>query len=300
MHPFNLIAATVTPMEADGAIALQRIPELVQWLRTDGVTGLYVLGSTGEGPSLSSRERMRVAEAFAEAAAGKLRVIIQVGHNSLAEARDLAAHAASIGVDGISATPPSFFRPGSLDDLVSCAAEVASAAPDLPFYYYHIPSATGVDLPMPALIEAARARIPNFRGLKFSDARQFALQACIEAAGAEVEVFNGVDEMLLGALVLGTRSAVGATYNFSAPLYLRMIGLFQAGDLEGARHLQGRSAAMVEVLLRTCGLGGWKAAMALVGMDCGPNRNPLRTPSATERDRLKDELERIGFFDWAR
>lgn len=300
MRPFNLIAATVTPMEADGTIALQRIPELVQWLRADGVSGLYVLGSTGEGPSLSSRERMRVAEAFAEAAAGNLRVIIQVGHNSLAEARDLAAHAASIGVDGISATPPSFFRPDSLDDLVSCAAEVASAAPELPFYYYHIPSATGVELPMPALIEAARARIPNFRGLKFSDTRQFALQACIEAAGAEVEVFNGVDEMLLGAVVLGARSAVGATYNFSAPLYLRMIGLFQEGDLEGARHLQGRSAAMVEVLLRTCGLGGWKAAMALVGMDCGPNRCPLRTPGATERGRLKNELERIGFFDWAR
>ncbi len=300
MRPFGLIAAAVTPMEADGAIAFQRIPELVERLRADGVSGLYVLGSTGEGPSLSSRERMRVAEVFAEAAAGNLRVIVQVGHNSLAEARDLAAHAASIGVDGISATPPSFFRPRSLDDLVSCAAEVACAAPDLPFYYYHIPSATGVELPMPAFVAAARDRITNFRGLKFSDPRQFALQACLEVAGDELEVFNGVDEMLLGAVAVGAREAVGATYNFAGPLYLRMIERWEAGDLEGARHLQGRSAAMIEIILRICGLSGWKAVMPLVDMDCGPCRLPLPTPGSAERLQLKSELERIGFFEWAR
>jgi N-acetylneuraminate lyase len=243
---------------------------------------------------------MRVAEAFQEAAAGRLPVIVQVGHNSLAEACELASHAASLGVEGISATPPSYFRPGSVADAVSCAAHVAGAAPGTPFYYYHIPTVTGVDLSMPDFVAEARARIPNFRGLKFSDSRQFALQACLEAAGPDLEVFNGVDEMLLGAAAIGVRSAVGSTYNFAAPLYLRMLDRLKAGDLEGARFLQGRSVAMIDVILRTCGLGGWKAVLALLGMDCGPSRLPLRTPDEAERKRLRDELDRVGFFEWAR
>lgn len=299
--PFSgLIAAAVTPMNADGTIALDRIPALVERLAADGVAGLYILGSTGEGPSLTGLERRRVAEAFAEAAGQRLRVIVQVGHNSLAEARELAAHAASLGVGGISATPPSYFKPGSLEEVVSCAAEVAGAAPETPFFYYHIPAVTGVDVSLVQLVESAKRRIPTFRGLKFSDTRQFALQALIQEAGHDLEVFNGVDEMLLGALLVGAKAAVGSTYNFAAPLYLAMVERFETGDLEGARRLQARAVEMVDVVIRTCGLGGWKAVLALTGLDCGPSRLPIRTPGPDQRRQLEADLGRIGFFDWAR
>ncbi len=144
----GLVPAVFTPMHEDGSLNLTMVPVMVEHLLAQGASGLYVNGSTGEGVSLTSSERIAVAEAYVQAAGGRVPVIIQVGHNSLAEARALAAHAQAIGADAISATPPSYFKPGTLDALVDCMAQVSAGAHRLPFYYYHIPSVTGVDLDM--------------------------------------------------------------------------------------------------------------------------------------------------------
>lgn len=85
----GLVAATFTPLSADGSLDLDRIPAVVDHLERDGVSALYVLGSTGEGVSLTTQERMAVAKAYTEAARGRLPVVVQVGYNSLADARAL-------------------------------------------------------------------------------------------------------------------------------------------------------------------------------------------------------------------
>src|SRR5690554_2274667 len=105
----GLIAATFTPMKEDGSINLEPIGPIVDQLIEDGVEGLYVCGSTGEGPSLTTEERCRVAAAYTEAAAGRIPVIVQVGHTSLEDARHLAAHARRIGADAISAVAPYYY-----------------------------------------------------------------------------------------------------------------------------------------------------------------------------------------------
>ena len=97
----GLIAATFTPMQADGGLNLDVAPSIVEHLRGEGIAGLYVVGSTGEGVSLTGEERRATAEAFVRAASGRMPVIVQVGHNSIAEARQLAAHAERIGASAI-------------------------------------------------------------------------------------------------------------------------------------------------------------------------------------------------------
>src|SRR4051812_41480967 len=144
----GLIAAVFTPLRPDGSLDLDRVGPLVEQLLGDGVDGIYAVGSTGEGVSLTTPERQQVASAYVSAAAGRCPVVVQVGHNSLAEARGLAAHAQRIGATAISATPPTYFRPDTLSVLVDCLAEITAGAPDLPFYYYHIPSKTGVTFDM--------------------------------------------------------------------------------------------------------------------------------------------------------
>ena len=111
----GLVAATYTPFKPDRSLDLAAVPDLVERLLTDGVDGLYVCGSTGEGVSLSTPERKQVTEAYIAAAADRMPVVVQVGHNSLAEARDLAAHAEAAGADATSAMPPSYFKPGIFD-----------------------------------------------------------------------------------------------------------------------------------------------------------------------------------------
>ena len=87
----GLIAATFTPFHANSSIDLRRIKPVIDSVIAQGATGLYVCGSTGEGPLLSTEERLRVAEASVKAAAGRVPVVIQVGHNSIEEARGIAA-----------------------------------------------------------------------------------------------------------------------------------------------------------------------------------------------------------------
>ena len=164
----GLVAATFTPMHADGSLNLAQVAPLVDRLLQEGISALYVCGSTGEGPSLSTEERQQTAAAYVEAAAGRLPVVVQVGHCSLADACRLAAHAAQIGADAISSVPPWYFRPGSVEVVVDCLAQIAAAAPGLPFYYYHIPSLTGVAPDMVEFLRQAGPRLPTLVGVKYT------------------------------------------------------------------------------------------------------------------------------------
>ena len=116
----GLIAATITPFRDNGSIDLDAIGPMLNRLIDIGVAGFYVCGSTGEGMSLTNQERKSVVEASVDVVAGRVPVIVQVGHNSVIEAKGLAAHAAKVGADVISATCPSYFKvndPATLVEL---------------------------------------------------------------------------------------------------------------------------------------------------------------------------------------
>ena len=297
--PKGLLAATFTPMHADGAPNLAAIPGMIDHLERSGVAGLYVLGSTGEGPSLTFDERKAASSAFVEAARGRMPVIVQVGHESLDQARALASHAGAIGADAISAVSPVYFKPDSAATLVDAMAHVAAGAPDLPFYYYHIPSATGVSASMVEFLRLGGERIPNLRGIKFTSTDLAEYQQCLEFDRDRFAILYGRDEMLLSALASGASGAVGSTYNFAAPVYRRLMAAFDRGDFDAARREQSRSLALVDVVVRHGPRASQKAIMGLIGIECGPCRLPIRSLDGPERDALRSDLEAIGFFDWA-
>lgn len=294
----GLTAAAFTPMKDDALVDLDRIPDLVEHLLRDGVSALYVLGSTGEGVSLTLRERQRTAATFMQAVAGRVPVVVHVGHNSLQEAQILARHAQQIGASAISATSPYYFKPDSTRSLVDCLAVIAAGAPDLPFYYYHIPGKTGVELDLNDFLSLSASRLDSLVGIKFSDTRLHEVSACPYAE--RYDFVCGVDEMLLGAWMTGMRGAVGTTYNFATPLYNRLITCCEQGRIEEARRHQARASMMIKVILKTCGRPGFKAVMSLIGQDCGPHRLPHSTATPAQISEMRKALEEIGFFEWAR
>jgi N-acetylneuraminate lyase len=293
----GLVAAAHTPFHEDGSLHLARISRIVEHLVHSQVSAIYAVGSTGEGPSLTGAERKQVAEAYVAAARGKLPVIVQVGHNSLQEAGELARHASSIGAAAISATPPSYFKPSSAETLVACMKQIASAAPELPFYYYHIPSLSDVRIDMPSFMLRAGDNIPNFAGIKFTAPTIWEYQACLELDNGRFDCLFGFDEMLLPALSVGARGAIGATYNFAAPIYRRVMAAFAEGDLSAARRAQGKAVSMVQVLLRFGGFRAIKAAMKLIDIDCGPVRLPLTSINDEELMQMRAELDQLGVLD---
>lgn len=294
----GLTAAAFSPMKTDALPDIDRIPGLVEHLVRDGVSALYVLGSTGEGISLTLHERQQIAAAFVQAAAGRVPVVVHVGHNSLQEAQTLARHAQQIGASAISAVPPCYFRPDSTRSLVDCLATITAGAPDLPFYYYHIPAKTGVELDLNDFLHLASQRLHSLVGVKFSDTRLHAVSACPYTD--RYDFLCGVDEMLLSAWMTGMRGAVGTTYNFAAPLYNRLITCCEQGQIEEARRNQERASTMINVILKTCGRPGFKAVMGLIGQDCGPHRLPHSTATSAQISEMHQALEAIGFFEWGR
>ncbi|TWU18741.1 dihydrodipicolinate synthase family protein [Allorhodopirellula heiligendammensis] len=290
----GLIAATYTPLDPHGDLNLSAIGPMVEDLLRNGITGLYVCGSTGEGMSLTSEERRKVAEAYVEATAGRVPVIVQVGHNSVHEARQLASHAQAVGADVISATCPSYFKVSSVAALVDCMAELASGAPDLPFYYYHIPALTGSTIEMADFLQRGGDQIPNLVGLKYTDTKLFEFQHCMELEGGRFDVVWGCDEMLLGALATGARAGIGSTYNIAAPLYLQIMAAFEAGDFAQARKGQSLSIEMIRTIGRYPFHPAMKAILEMQGFHVGGCRLPQGRLSPSQSDSLRSELSAIG------
>lgn len=292
----GLVAAVFTPMHDDATLNLGQVEPIVEHLVGNGVAGLYVCGTTGEGPSLTTEEREAVAAAYVSAARGRIPVVIQVGHTSVPEAARLAAHAQAIGAGAISAVAPWYFKPASVEVLIDCLAVITAAAPDLPFYYYHLPALTGVQLDMLGLLRLAPEHLPTLAGIKYSAQRVDDFQACVEFADGRYDILFGCDEMLLSGLAAGARGAVGSTYNYLAPLYRRVIEAFDRGDLDGARRCQGLAVKLVHTIVRYRGHAGLKATMKLIGIDCGPTRLPVAALQAEEVERLRRELDALGFL----
>ena len=294
----GLIAAPFTAFQDNGNINLPVVDRQVESLVSNKVSGVFVCGTTGEGLSLTIGERQQLAERWRSAAGSRLRVIIHVGHTSLDECRTLAKHAQEIGADAISCQAPCFFKPGSVSDLVEFSVLVASAAPDVPFYYYHIPSMTGVSIPVADFLNAASSRIPTLVGVKFTYENLMDYLECRYLENGRFDMVFGRDEGLLAGLALGSRAAIGSTYNFAAPVYHRLIAAFEKGDLETARLEQLRSIKLIRLLASYGFMSAARATMNFLGIDLGPARLPNKELSAENRTKLKNDLDKLEFFSW--
>ena len=273
----NLIAATYAPMHENGTLNLDIIKPYGQFLKSNDVAGAFVNGSTGDFVSLSTTERKQLIETWAKNKPEDFFLTNHVGHSNLREAQELAQHSENLA-DAICALPPYYFKPKSLESLLLYCSEIASCAPSLPFYYYHIPALTGVDFSMIDFLEMAIKSIPNFSGIKFSQYSPTDFEKCLNFNEGSQNILFGVDEKLVTSLPLGAEGWVGSTYNHLAPLYYEIISLFNNGHFQEANALQEKAVFFVETLDKICGFNGaGKSFMKLFGLDMGPSRFPHST-----------------------
>jgi len=295
----NLIAATHTPFNLDGSLRLSVVERQAEYLLQQELTTAFIGGSTGESHSLNIEERRQLALRWSEVARGTpLKVVVHVGSNCLADAKELAAQAAELKAFAISALAPSYFKLRTLADLVEWCSEIAFAAPETPFYFYDIPALTNAVFSMPAFLAQAAGSIPTLNGIKFTNHDLMAYQLCLRAEDGAFDIPWGTDESLVAALALGAAGAVGSSYNFAAPIYHRLLANFEQGDLEAARREQLRSVELIKLLDGYGYLGAAKAVMTMLDVDVGPARLPNANPTKNQIARLREELEELGFFNW--
>ena len=291
----GLIAAPFTPMNTNGEVMYDKVPAYFRFLEKNDIVGAFINGSTGEGVSLSHKEKAKITETWVaqKTAISKLKIINLVGGTSYVECIEAAQHSADVGADAVAVLAPYYFKPGNAQQLAEFVAKIAEAVPEMPVYFYHIPVLTGCYVSMFDFIKAASPMIPNLAGIKYTHEDFMDFQTCLNFENEKFDMLWGRDENLLSALVLGARGGVGSTYNYAAPLYYQLIEAFDKGDLPQARKLQQMSIDMIRLLGKYGGIATGKAFMKYVGVDCGEFRLPIKNMAAESLEAFKKDVKAL-------
>ena len=270
----GIIPAFYACYDAEGKINPEGVRALTRWFVEKGVKGLYVGGSSGECIYQSKEERKVVLENVMAEAKGKLTVIAHVACNNTADSQELAAHAESLGVDAIASIPPIYFHlpPYGIADYWN---DISAAAPNTDFIIYNIPQLAGVSLTIPLLREMKKN--PRVIGVKNSSMPTQDIQMWKDEGGPDFVVMNGPDEQFISGLAMGATGGIGGTYAVMPELYLKVMDLYQAGEMKLAAEIQNE---ICRIIYEMCSAHGnlyavMKAVLKKHGMDVGSVRKPM-------------------------
>jgi len=302
----GLVAATFTPFLSNGSLAgIDAVEAQADWLQKTGVQWVFVSGTTGESVKLSFAERKEQAERWVRIAPKyNISVIVHSGTDSIIEAMEHTKHAESIGARAVGWMPPVFFKPATVDALALTLAQVAGQAPSLPFYYYHIPSMTGVEFAMIDLVKAIdRIGVPNFAGVKYTGLYTFPgfmdARRVISYQNGKYEVLSGREDMMLEGAAAGCVGFVGSQFNQAGDLYnkIRNTCLTATTSPEERRKVQMIGDDLLEAW-QTAGLAtGVNGNKNLLNVIGGPNVGDGRLPSVPAS---ADDLKKLkaGVQGW--
>lgn len=292
----GLVAAPFAPMHKDGTINYEIIPSYYKMLKDNGVAGIFVNGSTGEGVSLTQKEKSNILKTWLSQRkeGDQMKVISLVGGTSYAESIENAIISAEAGVDAIAILAPYYFVPDNAGQLAEFTAKIASEVESLPVYFYHIPVLTRCAIPMIDYLREADRMVPNLAGIKYTHEDFMDFLSCLTFKESKYDMLWGRDENLLSALVLGAEGGVGSTYNYAAPLYYKLIEAYKKGDIEKAREFQKKAVDMIGLLNKYGGISVGKAFMKYIGLDCGKFRLPVNNGWGPVYEEFKKDVRQLG------
>ncbi|XP_050318759.1 N-acetylneuraminate lyase B-like [Bactrocera neohumeralis] len=218
------------------SLEVQHIDRYAEWLKSNRISGVLVNGMSGEGPALGLSERMRNAEAWWEAAQKyELVMFLQVGGAPLPDVLVMADHAHDLGVHAVLCLPELFYKPTTIEQLVSYMRLVARRCAALPFFYYHLPLSTGVYLNMRDFCKLAEETIPNFYGIHFASNDLDDGEACLREGRV---IILGNSRLLACGLLVGFESALMTVLNIRPDLGWAIWNAMLNNNLETARDTQ--------------------------------------------------------------
>lgn len=286
----GLTVALVTPMEADGHVDESRLRDLVDFHVEAGTHCLAPVGTTGESPTLTHDEHDEVIAIVCEQSAGRIKVMAGTGSNSTAEAIRLTRNARAAGADGSLQVAPYYNKP-TQEGFFRHYAAIAEAV-DIPLVVYNIPGRAAKNIE-PATICRMSAEYPNIVAVK--EASGSMDQASQILAGSELTVLSGDDSLTLPLLALGGSGVVSVAGNIVPGDILAMLKAWDSGEVAEAQRLHHKLFPLCRDML---GLATnpipIKAAMRMIGKDCGPLRLPMTALSDAEEASLSQTLQAYG------
>jgi len=228
----------VTPLKDEESLDRAGLERLIEHLLSGGVHGLFILGTTGEGPALSYRLRRELIERTCAQVAGRVPVLVGITDTSYEESCALAAHAKAAGADAVVTAPPFYFSV-SQNDLFRLVQRLSSRV-ELPLYLYNMPSLTKACFAPDTVLRAAE--LPNVWGLKDSSGELNYLRSIVAQMRCHPEfaILMGPEDLLLESLEIGAHGGVCGGANLFPRLFVSLYEAMQTGDLPKALQLQQR------------------------------------------------------------
>jgi len=289
----GILPALITPIREDGSFLRDAAEEVIDYEFRSPIAGFYINGATGEGPVLSEKTRMEMAETAVEKTRGRGKIINHIGAPDTNSAFRLAKHAAEIGCDAVSSVLPNFYFKYTTPQILDYYKRIADIS-GLPVVVY----ANGLMNQNPVDFMREAMKIDGVIGVKYTIFDYYDLHRITELNSGDINVLNGPDEMLICGLMMGADGGIGTTYNIMPDWFCELYDAYRAGQFEKARSVQFRINRVIEIIRRyPTSIPAVKEIFRYRGIDAGQAAYPAKIYTAEESAALRWELREAGVPD---
>lgn len=280
--------ALVTPF-LDGAVNYPLLEQLLRRQVAAGIEAVVIAGTTGESSTLSDDEKLELFSRAKEYVGDSCKIIAGTGSNSTVHTINLCMAAEQCGVDALLVVTP-YYNKATPEGIFAHFASIAHSV-NIPIILYNVPSRTGVDIPVE--IYRRLSQIPNIVGTKEASTDVVKVTKILRTCGPDFAVWSGNDELITPVMALGGKGVISVVSNVLPVETQAMAKAALDGDFDTASALQMKLQPLVELLFSEVNPIPAKAAMKLLGYDCGGCRLPLTNLSEENRKRLATEMLRF-------
>lgn len=289
----RVLTAMVTPFDRDGAVNYDQAKKLARHLVENGSDGVVVAGTTGESPTLTKEEKVKLFKAVVEEIGGKATVIAGTGSYSTADSIVLTREAQKAGADGVMLVAPYYNKP-SQEGLYRHFRAVAEST-NLPVMVYNIPGRTAVNV-LPATMERLAKDVPNIRAIKEASGNLDQVSELRRVLPDDFAIYSGDDALTLPILSVGGKGIVSVVAHIAGKRMQEMINAYASGNVTLAAKIHRELFPLIKGMFITTNPVPVKAALNLRGMNVGAPRLPLVEATAEEKEKISQVLQDAGLL----
>ena len=285
----GMASAIITPLNEKG-IDYELFAKLIEWQIAEGIDGLVVCGTTGEGATLTDEEHKSAIEFMVKQVNGRVPVIAGTGSNDTAYAVELTKHASLMGVDGVLTVTP-YYNKATQKGLIKSFTQIADAS-SVPVILYNVPSRTGVNIAPKTVLELSKH--PNINAIKEASGDISQIAEIAHLCGDNINIYSGNDDQVVPIMSLGGKGCISVLSNLLPKETSEMCRLFREGDVKAAARLQLKYIPLINALFSEVNPIPVKAAMAKMGFCEDYLRLPLTPMEDATRENLYLQMKNAG------
>lgn len=280
--------AIVTPMNSDGSINYKVFEEIIEFQISNETDSIIVCGTTGESATLNHEEHCKVIQYCVEKVNGRVPVIAGTGSNDTKYALELSLEAQKLGVDALLSVTP-YYNKTSQSGLIKHYNYIADGV-DLPIILYNVPSRTGCNIIPETYLELSKH--PNIVGIKEANGDISSVVKTISICGDNIDIYSGNDEQAIPIMSVGGKGVISVFANICPKISHDICSKFLNGDIKESNKIQREYYELMSDLFCDVNPIPVKAAMNILGFECGECRMPLDNLNSSNFEKLKNAMRK--------